>query len=246
MVEHDIYEWTHKHRFDKVLKLCNINKDYKILEVGIEPCIFSEKLLKRKDDISLYGIGYGDGEKSTKQILGQDVEIRNCNVETDRWPYDDGEFDVVIMMAILEHLFDPVSALIEARRVLADDGSFIASTPNAVNLAKRLTTVAGHNPFDDYSLESRYNRHQHEYTEKELKNLLSICGLEADQLCTVVENRKRGIPRVVQYISKIYPSFGDQLVVRCVKGKPRNELPIVYRKGLTEETDEHPSLTKYN
>lgn len=245
MVDHDIYKWTHRPRFEEVIGLCNLEDGSKVLEVGIEPYIFSKRLLETNDQISLYGIGYGEGGESTKRILEHDVEIRKCNVEQDEWPYEDGKFDLVIMMAILEHLFDPVSALLEARRVLNEEGHFIATTPNAVSLAKRLTTLIGQNPFDDYSLESRYNRHQHEYTKLELENLLNICGLSVEEFHTVVENREWTIPRFVQHLSRIHPSLSDQLIVRCDVTEPKNELPLIYRQGLTEESDEHPSLVDF-
>lgn len=43
--------------------------------------------------------------------------------------FDDNAFDAVFLMEVLEHLVDPPRALAEVRRVLADGGVLIGSTP---------------------------------------------------------------------------------------------------------------------
>lgn len=44
-------------------------------------------------------------------------------------PFDDGQFDVVLLSEILEHLREDVQALLNVRRVLRDDGRLIVSLP---------------------------------------------------------------------------------------------------------------------
>ena len=56
----------------------------------------------------------------------------------DRLPAEDGAFDLVICNEVLEHLFDPLSALREARRVLAPGGRLIATVPNVAYWRRRL------------------------------------------------------------------------------------------------------------
>lgn len=56
----------------------------------------------------------------------------------------DGAFDAVCMLALLEHVVDPLRALREARRVLRDDGVLVCTCPNPRwdRLAGRLGMVA--------------------------------------------------------------------------------------------------------
>ena len=54
-------------------------------------------------------------------------------------PFSDGEFDLVIMGELLEHLWDPMSALLEAWRVLKRDGMLVVTTPNAYSLNRILS-----------------------------------------------------------------------------------------------------------
>ena len=58
-------------------------------------------------------------------------ESKSFNIETDRWPFTDNCFDVVLCMEILEHLlFDPCFVFREAHRVLNLGGQLIVTTPN--------------------------------------------------------------------------------------------------------------------
>ena len=247
MVEHDLYEFTHAPRFNRMVERLELQEasNAKILEVGMEPYVFTERLLNAHPDIRLFGINYGEADPSEVTVSGQEVTVKHCNIEEGEWPYGDEEFDIVIMGAILEHLFDPVSALLEARRVIRHTGRIVISTPNAVNIGTRLTTFFGKNPFDGFSLESKYNRHQHEYTREELDDLLRTCGLVPEYLETVVERRKNLVPNIVQQISRLHPNLQDQLIATCHREKPINRLPIVYRQGLTEMEEEHPKLREY-
>jgi SAM-dependent methyltransferase len=44
-------------------------------------------------------------------------------------PFEDGQFDLVICIAVLEHVLEPQRCVDEMRRVLADDGLIYATTP---------------------------------------------------------------------------------------------------------------------
>jgi ubiquinone/menaquinone biosynthesis C-methylase UbiE len=47
-------------------------------------------------------------------------------------PFADGEFDHVVMLAVLEHLKDPEQLLLEAFRVIAPGGSLIMTWPSSL------------------------------------------------------------------------------------------------------------------
>jgi ubiquinone/menaquinone biosynthesis C-methylase UbiE len=50
----------------------------------------------------------------------------------ERLPFADGEFDHVVMLAVLEHLTEPEKVLREAHRVIAPGGSLIMTWPSAM------------------------------------------------------------------------------------------------------------------
>lgn len=52
------------------------------------------------------------------------------NIDQEKLSFPDDSFDLVIMLAIIEHLSNPVKILQEVRRVLANGGVIVASTPH--------------------------------------------------------------------------------------------------------------------
>lgn len=53
-------------------------------------------------------------------------------------PYEDGQFDCVMLLDVVEHLSDHQRAVAEVRRVLKHDGVLIVLTPNIMRINSRL------------------------------------------------------------------------------------------------------------
>jgi SAM-dependent methyltransferase len=70
-------------------------------------------------------------------------------------PFEDGSFDLVVSFETLEHVPDAARAIAEFRRVLADSGVLVASTPNS----------------DRYLVDNEF--HTREYTEQEFGVMLA-------------------------------------------------------------------------
>jgi SAM-dependent methyltransferase len=70
-------------------------------------------------------------------------------------PFEDGSFDLVVSFETLEHVADAGVAIGEFRRVLAEDGLLVASTPNS----------------DRYLVANEF--HTREYTEQEFGEMLT-------------------------------------------------------------------------
>lgn len=230
---------AHRPRYDAMLEYIDLQKAESVVDVGVEPYLFAKLLAESSpDDVSLYGIAYGEvGSGWTKDISDRSMDVRCCNVEQDQWPFDDDAVDRVVFGAIIEHLFDPLFALKEARRILSSDGVLVLSTPNAVRLSVRLKTVLGMNPYDGFPLESKYNRHNHEWTLDELEDILSVAGFNVENKCFVKINRT-GLKQMANIGHRIHPSLADQIVLQCSIGTSENRNPVTYRTGLTED-DSH-------
>jgi len=94
-----------------------------------------------------YGIGY------------QGIDYSDCDIEKEKLDFPDESFDIVVSMALIEHLKDPSNLLNESYRVLKKNGIFLISTPNW-NFCMRSF-------YDDPT-------HIHPYTHKSLKRLLDL------------------------------------------------------------------------
>ena len=95
-----------------------------------------------------------------------------ANVETDRLTLAD-RFDTILMLALLEHLIDPVAALGFAKQYAKPSGRLILTTPTRMGMAV-------HSLLARLNLVSRFAAAEHvrAYDHDEIACLLSESGLE--------------------------------------------------------------------
>jgi SAM-dependent methyltransferase len=168
------------------------------LELGANP-YFTTMLLREFTDLELVLANYFDesfpvdGDRAAQDLVFSDfssgrerqvsLEFRHFNIETERFPFADSSFDVVLFCEILEHLLmDPVAVLREVKRVLRPSGALILTTPNVNRLENVTRMLGGLNIYDPYSGYGPYGRHNREYNKHELSLLLDYVGFEFDVL----------------------------------------------------------------
>jgi ubiquinone/menaquinone biosynthesis C-methylase UbiE len=78
------------------------------------------------------GVEYDDALRAAHPELGHNVRLLRGDAMSLPDELGDGRFDAVSLLAILEHLPDPLAALREARRVLRQGGLVVATCPNPV------------------------------------------------------------------------------------------------------------------
>lgn len=163
----------------------------KCLELGGNP-YFTTMLLKRFTDLDISLANYFAYEKNGEYTQAVDYldlnsgdkkcesfKFQHFNVENDRFPYPDSEFDLVIFAEIIEHLLnDPCKVLREIKRILKPNGTLILTTPNVARLENVARLISGANIYDPYSGYGPYGRHNREYNRHELDQLLRFEGYE--------------------------------------------------------------------
>lgn len=179
-------------RFVYTLGLVPEKSGQNVLELGANP-YFTTTLLKKFRDANLFLANFFDAsepEGSQKVTINETGELieygyKQFNIEKDSFPYEDDFFDVVLFCEIIEHLLsDPVHALTEIRRVLKPTGVLALTTPNVARLDNVRKVVAGENFYDPYSGYGPYGRHNREYTQQELFDLLSANGFSVRTMFT--------------------------------------------------------------
>lgn len=168
------------------------------LEIGANP-YFMTTLMRtfRPCDLTLtnfFSMPVESGTLLSQQVSlagweGRDpsfeAKYHHLNIETDDFPFGNGQFDAVLFCEVIEHMTnDPLHALREIHRVLQPQGHLILTTPNVARLENVARLVSGTNLYDPYSGYGPYGRHNREYTRHELWRLLTHCGFEPEVMFT--------------------------------------------------------------
>lgn len=136
----------------------------------------------------------GERELKVVQVEGRDFEctVDLFDAERDVFPYPDGHFELVLACELIEHMVaDPMHLLLECRRVLADGGRLLLTTPNIASLTSVWRVLHG---YDNPQIYYQYSRpvegkateiqHMREYTAFELRNAVRDAGFEVELLLT--------------------------------------------------------------
>jgi len=142
----------------------------RILDVG---CGTSPYFLKNIEFQEKYGVDR-ISETSTDALDNSGIVIKNFDLELGhRLPFDDNYFDVVAMLAVLEHLeADTIERIIkEVRRVIKKGGVFIGTTPvwwadSILRIMARLRLVSS----------EEIDEHKTFFTRDKLHDMISAGG----------------------------------------------------------------------
>jgi 2-polyprenyl-3-methyl-5-hydroxy-6-metoxy-1,4-benzoquinol methylase len=115
----------------------------KILEIGVGNGWTSNTLHDLGHDVSTI-----DFSPACLKLLHPDIPKLQLNIETDDFPFEPGSFDMILMLAVLEHLTDPKKVLEKLKHLLKPGGTFIGSTPNINWFPFRLYFLFGRCPED--------------------------------------------------------------------------------------------------
>ena len=148
-------------------------------------------------------IGCGEGmlgrillQKGAAEVVGIEADtavarraqenlsrVLQGDVESLVLPFEDGYFDCIVLADVLEHLRDPLSALVKLKRHLSDSGAIVASIPNVrfYEVIRRL--AEGRWEYEEFGILDK--THLRFFTKKEIEVLFLQAGLE---LTGITEN----------------------------------------------------------
>jgi SAM-dependent methyltransferase len=208
-----------------------------LLELGANP-YFTTMLLRRFTSMTITMANYfqdslpahGVQEVVHREVDGSEAIVSlpfdHFNIESSRFPYADGRFSAVLFCEIIEHLLmDPLSVLLEIRRVLEPGGRLILTTPNVSRLENVAKMISGANIYDPYSGYGPYGRHNREYNRHELFLLLQFAGYSIENMHTA--DVHDNLAHHYSSLKKLDPllrfregDLGQYIFVRAIADKP--------------------------
>lgn len=212
------YLSMHQARFADILRLCRRyvpDSSARVLDIGRSE--LTAQLGGFYQNVNSLGLDPGADDGGHRELKAMDAvpHITFDLLRSDRvseWP-DCGRFDLIVFSEVIEHLsIAPEYTLELLHSLLTEKGVLICTTPNAVDIAKRLRMVAGRNPYERLRLYALNPGHIREYTKQEL------CGIaESVELRCVhhayfdwlpKRNTVRGsIWRIGAKLLRVYPAF---------------------------------------
>ena len=152
------------HLGDVVAKLLELAPGNRLLDVGAGP----GTMMAVARELQCEPVGIEIRPKLADVVSEQlDLPIHCCdflNFEPD------GEFDVICMGDVIEHLMNPTEGLVKAHELLRTGGALWVSTPN---FESAMALLSGHS-----AAMWRVVEHLNYFSFASLRNLLSQCGFE--------------------------------------------------------------------
>lgn len=110
-------------RIRQVLPYIQKNQDCRLLDIG---CGWNASLLRSIEPHIAFGIGIDFKAPSLESR-----KIRTMSVHLEKkLPFDDASFDLITMLAVLEHLNNPYEILCECKRILRPGGGLFLTVPS--------------------------------------------------------------------------------------------------------------------
>jgi len=146
------------------------------------------------------------------------------------FPYQAGQFDLVLMSDILEHLHhSPLELLCQVLEWLKPGGFLLVTVPNAANLRKRVSLLVGRTnypPFEDFFWSPMpWRGHVREYVLHDLKLLSQFTQLDVVELRDIHKmaygRLKSALSRYLYYGATAVPIPGIRDSLLLVARKPQ-------------------------
>lgn len=170
----------------EMLPDCPEDRDYRILDAGCGSGEISVLLQQR--GYNVIGIDFSEVAVQLAREAGVDAFQADFDLEL---KFPDKSFDAVICFDVLEHLFDPMNALAEFRRILKDEGILVLTVPHIImSLRGRLSILRGRAPQHGTYRRFRQCKHHTIFSVDLLRFMLTEEGFEVEKIVGVRGNRK--------------------------------------------------------
>jgi 2-polyprenyl-3-methyl-5-hydroxy-6-metoxy-1,4-benzoquinol methylase len=216
-------------RFESCVKYFkdNFQNGGTILELGAGNGLLANTILKQNGQINKYIIS----DLSENRLEGAKKSIQDKRVSIKRIDVEDFDFesiekvDAVIMIALIEHLIDPLGAMKRIKRALKPDGFVYIDTPNIADYGARFKLLTGRFPSTASKKEGnlRYDNtpvtlydegHLHYFTYKSLSEMLiRYCDFKKTTKYFQMIGKRYFGKAIHHQLAKIWPEMFSSLIL---------------------------------
>lgn len=188
-----------------------------ILEVGGGDGIVARSLLKTGlafDRYTLTDLSEARSTGAARSLADPRFDAFSLDVEKSTDVLDGRRYDAILMIALIEHLIDPIRAMTRIRSLLKPNGFVYIDTPNIAKYTRRIKLLAGYFPstastdeglrtYGGQSVDLYDEGHLHYWTFRSMRGMLThYCGFSD------VEPAAYGHP-----LSGIWPQMFSDLAI---------------------------------
>lgn len=155
-------------RYVRALELVEIKNGSRVLDVGCKHAYLCDILAQRGLDCDYYAVDISD--KVIDNLKNKRGTFQVCDA-MNGLPFQQGQFDYVFCLELLEHVENPTFMLREIHRVLTNEGALLLSIPNPYNWITILANIM--------KLPGREG-HIHSFTFTDLHTLLKFTGFNIE------------------------------------------------------------------
>ncbi len=156
-------------RFRKALRAANLQPGERLLDIGAKWGGLGQCAQSLGLEIEYTGLELSEQNAKKAAELGLDVRLADAS---GRLPVDDGEYDCIVCLELLEHLPTPIALLGEFRRVLKRQGRAVVSVPNPYSWVE---------VYRELFRRPDPEGHLNAFTTPVMENMLALAGLRLEQ-----------------------------------------------------------------
>ena len=216
------YVANHKARLALDLEMVqdNIPVASNVLEFGSVPLVLTGAL--KKVGYRVTGIDIAP-ERFESAILQLGLNVKKCDIERERLPFETSLFDGVIFNELFEHLrIDLIFTMSEVLRVLKPGGVMLLSTPNLRSLDGIINFIVRNRSYScDGEIFAQYEKleklghmgHVREYTSHEVTDFLRSVGFVVEKITF----RGKHESPLKQTFMRLIPTFRPFVTIKARK-----------------------------
>lgn len=209
-------------------------KKLKILDLGLGEGTDLLNIKKNNKDIDIELHGLESYKPNVVKALENNIDVKQFNLETSIFPYEDESFDIIIANQVLEHTKEIFWIFSEVSRILKKNGFFIVGVPNLASLHNRVALLLGKQPPAIKVL----GPHVRGYTEESFKEFI-----ELDNYFRLIKTRGSNFYPFSPKISKILCKYFKNLAVGKFYLIVRTDKNGLYKEVLKNRFFETPYYT---